>query len=303
MQGLMFTSAGDRNEAATFLSPLAGGGLDSELHLTINGGIINITAGNDGINTNEDNISVTTINGGRLNILCDGSTGEGDGIDSNGWLAINGGTVTAQACSTSGDAGIDSDMGIYINGGKVIAIGNMLDHIAGGDQTYVVFGFASRQKGGSAYTLKKPLGKKVSFTPTNDFTYLIVAGDELKPGDYTFWQDDTQLAASKAQNLQGGMPGGARPEMPNSQQGTPPEMPQGAEMPTMPERTDRPEMPNGTPPEMPTGERPEQFQGGTPPENGGGMLGGNMMTNGETSTTFTITKGGNQFVNIGPESD
>ena len=29
-------------------------GLDSELHLTINGGIINISSGNDGINTNED---------------------------------------------------------------------------------------------------------------------------------------------------------------------------------------------------------------------------------------------------------
>lgn len=90
-------------------------GLDSELHLTINGGIINITAGNDGINTNEDNVSVTTVNGGTLNILCDGGTGQGDGIDSNGWLIINGGTVIAQACSTGGDAGIDSDKGIYIN--------------------------------------------------------------------------------------------------------------------------------------------------------------------------------------------
>lgn len=41
-------------------------GLDSELHLTINGGIININSGNDGINTNEDGVSVTTINGGTV---------------------------------------------------------------------------------------------------------------------------------------------------------------------------------------------------------------------------------------------
>ena len=41
-------------------------GLDSELHLTINGGVINITSGNDGINTNEDGVSVTTINGGTV---------------------------------------------------------------------------------------------------------------------------------------------------------------------------------------------------------------------------------------------
>lgn len=63
-------------------------GLDTELHLTINGGTINITSGNDGINTNEDNVSVTTVNGGSVNIQVTGETGEGDGIDSNGWLVI-----------------------------------------------------------------------------------------------------------------------------------------------------------------------------------------------------------------------
>ena len=79
-------------------------GLDTELHLTINGGTINITSGNDGINTNEDNVSVTTINGGSVNIQVTGETGEGDGIDSNGYLVINGGAVNAAACSSSGDA-------------------------------------------------------------------------------------------------------------------------------------------------------------------------------------------------------
>lgn len=86
-------------------------GLDTELHLTINGGTINITSGNDGINTNEDNVSVTTVNGGSVNIQVTGETGEGDGIDSNGWLVINGGAVTAAACSNSGDAGIDAHHG------------------------------------------------------------------------------------------------------------------------------------------------------------------------------------------------
>ena len=67
-------------------------GLDSELHLTINGGTININLQDDGINTNEDGVSVTTINGGTLTI--NGGLGsEGDGIDSNGFLVINGGTV------------------------------------------------------------------------------------------------------------------------------------------------------------------------------------------------------------------
>lgn len=280
-------------------------GLNSELHLTINGGMINITSGNDGINTNEDNVSVTTINGGTLNIVCDGSTGEGDGIDSNGWLVINGGTVMAQACATSGDAGIDSDMGIYLNGGKVIASGNMLDRIAGGDQTYAVFHFTNRQAGSNTYTLKNANNKVIGeYSPVNDFTYLIVAGDELAPGDYTFWQGKTQLSGSKTQNIGGGMPQGERPQMPNGEQGAPPEVPDGMEEPEKPNEDwpqgEKPERPNGERPEAPNGERPEMPEGMTPPDNEGGMTGGNMMPGGDASAVFTITKGGNQFLNVDP---
>ena len=54
-------------------------GMDTELHLTINGGDIVINSNNDGINTNEDGVSVTTVNGGEVNIVVNGATGEGDG--------------------------------------------------------------------------------------------------------------------------------------------------------------------------------------------------------------------------------
>lgn len=92
-------------------------GLNSELHLTINGGDIAIRSQDDGINTNEDGVSVTTVNGGTLHIIA-GLGAEGDGIDSNGYLVINGGTVVASANPAS-DAGLDSDMGSFINGGTV----------------------------------------------------------------------------------------------------------------------------------------------------------------------------------------
>ena len=288
-------------------------GLDSELHLTINGGVINITSGNDGINTNEDNVSVTTMNGGTLNIICDGSTGEGDGIDSNGWLVINGGTVVAQACATSGDAGIDSDKGIYLNGGRVIASGNMLDHIAGGEQTYAVFNFSSKQMGANTYTLKNADGKVIGeYAPENDFTYLIIAGDELSEGDYTFWQGDTQLSAFKSDKMQGGMPQGGKTEMPdeeNLKDFTPSEMPDGMERPEKPDG-EHPQMPDGEIPQgekhqMPNGNIPEMPEGAenmTPPDNMGGAMGG-FMANGETSTVFTIVKGGNQFANVGPATN
>ena len=273
-------------------------GLDSELHLTINGGTINITSGNDGINTNEDNVSVTTVNDGTVNILCNGTTGEGDGIDSNGWLVINGGHVNAQACATSGDAGIDSDKGIYINGGNVIASGNMLDRIAGGNQTYAVFQFANRQNGGSTYTLKNSEGKTIrQYTPTNAFTYLIIAGAELTPGDHTLWQDQIQLSG-----MQGGMPQGERPQMPNFQPDQMPEPPEGMETPEKP-NGDRQNFPDGERPEMPDGQRPQRPENMTPPANPGNMKEENRIPNAETSTTFSLVKGANQFANVGPAAE
>ena len=96
-------------------------GLDTELHLTVCGGDIAIYSQNDGINTNEDGVSVTTILDGNLHILA-GLGEEGDGIDSNGFLVIRGGTVVC-AANPASDAGLDSDEGTFIHGGTVIAFG------------------------------------------------------------------------------------------------------------------------------------------------------------------------------------
>ncbi len=288
-------------------------GLDSELHLTINGGNISIVAGNDGINTNEDNVSVTTINGGSLYIRVEGSTGEGDGIDSNGWLVINGGSVVALACSTSADSGIDSDLGIHINGGSVAATGNMLDEINESERNYAVFAFAERQKGGETYSIKSETGETVmEVNAENDFTYLIFAGDALAEGSYTLWQGETQLAGAASEGgmammgMPGGMPGmaaGERPEMPEGGMaaGERPEMPEGGmaagAAPEMPEggmaAGERPEMPEGG---MAAGERPEMPEGGMAAGAAPEMPAGAMsQAAGEVSEVFELSAGGNYF--------
>ena len=185
-------------------------GLDTEMHLTLNGGNINIFSGNDGINTNEDGVSVTTINGGNLTITVTGETGEGDGIDSNGWLVINGGTVIASACAKSADAGIDSDMGIHINGGTVIAGGSMLDRIEAGGQPYTVFSFAQRQLGETPLSLKKEDGAVLAeISLPNAFSVLIYSGPDLDGGNCSVWQGDTQIA-QQGSGMMGG-PGGMGP--------------------------------------------------------------------------------------------
>lgn len=234
-------------------------GLDSELHLTINGGKINIFSGNDGINTNEDNVSVTTVNGGELTIRVTGETGEGDGIDSNGWLVINGGKVIAAACATSADAGIDSDKGIHINGGTVIATGSMLDRIEDGGQNHVVFNFAQKQTSGLSVVLKNESGSTVmEHTPENAYSVLVYSSPDLKEGTYTLHSGDTQVVGQS-----GGFGGGMPPEG-----FTPPERPEGGERP---EGNKPPERPEGNePPERPEGgERPTPPEGGFPPMDGG----------------------------------
>jgi hypothetical protein len=267
-------------------------GLDSELHLTLNGGNVNIRSGNDGINTNEDGVSVTTINGGKLTVLVTGETGEGDGIDSNGWLVINGGTVITSACARSADAGIDSDMGIHINGGTVIAGGSMLDRIEDGGQTHVVFSFRQRQAGNLPLTLKDEKGNTVAeLAPGNDYSTLVYSSPELTEGVYTLWNGEQQLAVSGGGGMGGrpGMPGGfpgggERPERPEGMEGFAP--PEGFTPPEGWNPQERPEKPQGEGGKNPgEGGRPD---GDLRPGNADGMTG-------EASTQFTIVPGANYF--------
>ena len=174
----------------------------------------------------------------------DGATGEGDGIDSNGYLVINGGTVIAQACSFSMDSGIDSDLGIHINGGTVIATGNMIDQVSG-TQTHAVFRL--RGSGGAEeVVLKDAAGQTVVQEKTqNDFYCLVISAPSMNEGEYTLWLDGVQQQAASDGDM-GGMGFGGFPQMPEGM--TPPEgmpqMPEGMAppegMPQRPEGMERP---------------------------------------------------------------
>ena len=271
-------------------------GLDSELHLTINGGKINIISGNDGINTNEDGVSVTTVNGGTVNICVGGETGEGDGIDSNGYLVINGGTVIASACADSEDAGIDSDCGIFLNGGTVVASGNMLDAIADGAQNYTVFRFTEKQSGGKTYTLQNEGGEVLTVTPENAFSALVISSPNLAEGEYTLWRDDVQLVHGGVGSL---MPHGGlgqpfgKDDAPTPPEGVRPELPEGE----MRYDSPRPEMPDGERCEPPEGFPGDEFDGDRRPPQGEHppMDAGEAE---ESSESFSISAGGSLFTDV-----
>ena len=145
-------------------------GLDTEMHLSINGGNIAIQSGDDAINTNEDGVSVTAINGGTLHILA-GLGSEGDGIDSNGYLVVNGGTVISMAHPAS-DSGLDADLGCYVNGGTVVALGSTMDWAESDSEAVTInLQFASYQDAGDAIVIADADGNIVfAYDPSEDET-------------------------------------------------------------------------------------------------------------------------------------
>jgi len=311
-------------------------GMDTELHLTINGGNVSIYSDNDGINTNEDGVSVTTINAGRLNIYA-GLGEEGDGIDSNGYLVINGGTVISSA-KPMADAGLDSDMGSYINGGTVVAMGSTMDWAeSDSEQVTMNLQFAQQQKAGSTITITKEDGTEIfEFacvgTYARGFSGLILSHPYFTQGEtYHVYVDGVQMAYTGTDvgfgpggmGRPGGMgfPGGERPEGMEMPEGFDPSQFQNGEMPEgfeMPEDFDPSQFFGGgredrTPPEGFDGERPEgkerpegfdpsQFQNGELPEGFDpsqfGGFGNREGSTGEAQTGFYMNDKVNAFSGV-----
>ena len=283
-------------------------GLDTELHLTINGGDIAIRSQDDGINTNEDGVSVTTVNGGTLHIIA-GLGAEGDG------------TVVASANPAS-DAGLDSDMGSFINGGTVVALGSTMDWAeSDSNQVTMNLQFSQYQSSGSAIVVTKEDGTVIfAYDPSEDevlgenmrqYMGAVISCPAFTRGEtYQLWLDGTVTgtetggvytsvtAYSGGTQMQYtgtdvgmGSMGGPRPEggMPEDSDG---ERPHTGDFPPPDGDTGR----DGQHPEKPDGERPTLPEGETmldrqPPEGG-------QNATGEASTGFYMNDMVNAFSGI-----
>lgn len=139
--GRIVAEAGDDGIHAESTLEINGGSIDIKksyeglegAKITINGGEIAVVASDDGVNVAGGNDGSSPnmgryressadyaiyLNGGKLYV-----NANGDGIDSNGALYINGGEVVVDGPTNSGNGALDAESEVQFNGGTVVAVG------------------------------------------------------------------------------------------------------------------------------------------------------------------------------------
>lgn len=208
------------------------------LTVEIYGGGINIVAGDDGINARvkyDDNISDEEkerlgmqyqesawikIASGSVSVCADG-----DGIDSNGDVYIEGGSLYLNGPEDEQNGGLDYNGSAVINGGLYIGVSSsgMSQGFskASGQNSIEVF-YAQTQAGGTAISLTDASGNEIAaITAMKTFSSLIISSPEIKAGEtltlktgessqeITVNEGVTTIGESKS-----GFPGGFGTEMP-----------------------------------------------------------------------------------------
>lgn len=117
-------------------------------YIRINGGTIDIQASDDGVNAARKSSAYTPtveINGGEITVVM--GAGDTDGIDSNGNIIINGGTI-----NVTGNSTFDYDGSAQYNGGTIIVNGQQVNSIPNqmmGGRGGQNFGFGGQSGWGS----------------------------------------------------------------------------------------------------------------------------------------------------------
>lgn len=226
----------DINSGTLILSS-GDGGIHSDETLTINGGNIDIKTSYEGIegkviNVENGNISVMSsddgfnasdgsgssmqpggfgdvsfdcelnINGGYIYV-----NASGDGIDSNGVLNINGGTVIVDGPVSGGDGALDSGSEIVVTGGILVAAGSsqMAELPSDNSTQYSLsLGFAQTQT--SSVCVKDSDGNVIlSFQPSKEYSSVVISTPEIKSGsEYSVYYGGTSGGDRKNGFISGG---------------------------------------------------------------------------------------------------
>ena len=142
----------------------------------------NISVASQDTDAASDDEMWMVINGGYVHVLADG-----DGLDSNGDLTINGGEVYVDGPSDNGNSAIDygEKSSFYINGGTVVAVGSsgMAEDVSSDSKQQVAFVKLDSQADAGDVTLKDTDGNEIiSYTAQKKYDCVIISTADLQAG-------------------------------------------------------------------------------------------------------------------------
>lgn len=186
--------------------------------LNISGGKVYVYATDDGLNACTGDGSTTpliNITGGYVNVTT--TSGDTDGIDSNGNYTQSGGMVLVKGGSSSGQVSgsIDVDGTVTVTGGICVALGGICETPENSANAYV---FSSLSFNAGSYSLRDASGNEVlSFTLTESYSNGWICASALTTGtEYTLYCDGnsvanwTQTSGTMGATNTGGFGGGGR---------------------------------------------------------------------------------------------
>ena len=201
--------------------------------IAIQGGEIDVTASDDGINSgggsdtgSQDRMGMDNFNQNSSNYLLTISGGvvkinaSGDGVDSNGNLIVEGGEIYVSGPTNGGNGAIDYGDGAsaWITGGKIVACGSIGMAEGFGEenstQYSVLHNLSSTVSGGTEVKITDSSNNVIlSFTPEKDFQSVVFSCPEMTEGTYTLTAGDVseQITVSSivtSNGTFGGMGGG-----------------------------------------------------------------------------------------------
>jgi trimeric autotransporter adhesin len=159
-------------------------------YITVNNGTVDITASDDAINSTMGNGgefndgSCLYINGGTISV----NTTKGDGLDSNGSIAMTGGTVIVNGPPSSPEVAVDYNGTFNISGGFLIASGpnsgNMIQANSTSSSQYSVKATCNNSISSSTiFNIQDASGNSlVTFKPIRSAYYFIFSSPDLKSG-------------------------------------------------------------------------------------------------------------------------
>lgn len=176
----------------------------------LNGGSSTITARDDAVNAAaSENTSgrgcLIQVNGGKLEVHVGG-----DGIDSNGDIEVNGGTVLVSGPASAADSALDYEGQATVGGGTVLAVGpaGMACGFTGGSQGSALVDFQGRA--GEPLALSAADGTLLAeFTPSCAYQTAVVSSPALAVGDtFTLTSGSTSIEGTVAEASPGKGSGG-----------------------------------------------------------------------------------------------